>query len=150
MQDFGHTDPPFADRQLSVTECNKLAQSRGSRGMGGIHRARCDRCRYPMGPHSVNTTPSISGHLKSVTPWRCVAGLFLVWLRQRPSDRPCSLAMHPVVRSLSLSGKLAALFGGALLTLFATSLIVEDQRRFVACRASGASTDACLLQINGR
>jgi uncharacterized membrane protein len=58
--------------------------------------------------------------------------------------------MHPVVRSLSLSGKLAALFGGALLTLFATSLIVEDQRRFVACRASGASTDACLLQINGR
>jgi hypothetical protein len=55
-----------------------------------------------------------------------------------------------VIHSLSLPCKLAALFVGALLTLFAASLIVEDQRRFVACRASGASTDACLLQINGR
>lgn len=103
-----------------------------------------------MGPHSVNTTSSISGHLKSVTPWRCVAGLFLVWLRQRPSDRLRSLATDPVILSLSLSCKLAALFGGALLAIVAASLAVEDQRRFLSCRASGASTDACLLQINGR
>ena len=103
-----------------------------------------------MGPHSVNTTSSISRHLKSVTPWRCVAGLFPVWLRQRLSDRPPSLATDLVMHSLSLPGRLAALFGGALLALFAASLIVEDQRHFVACRASGGSVDACLLQINGR
>jgi hypothetical protein len=55
-----------------------------------------------------------------------------------------------VILSLSLSCKLAALFGGALLAIVAASLAVEDQRRFLSCRASGASTDACLLQINGR
>jgi len=61
-----------------------------------------------------------------------------------------SLATHPVVNSLSLSCKLAALFGGALLAIVAASLAVEDQRRFLSCRASGVSVDACLLQINGR
>jgi hypothetical protein len=61
-----------------------------------------------------------------------------------------SLATHPVIHSFSLSCKLAALFGGALLTIFAASLAVEDQRRFLSCRASGVSVDACLLQINGR
>jgi uncharacterized membrane protein len=55
-----------------------------------------------------------------------------------------------VINSLSLPGKLVALFGGALLAIFTASLIVEDQRHFVACRASGVSADACLLQINGR
>ena len=88
--------------------------------------------------------------LQTGTVWGYVARLRPLCFRQRLSDRPCSLAIHPVIRSLSLSCRLAALFGGALLTLFAASLIVEDQRHFVACRASGASTDACLLQISGR
>jgi len=54
------------------------------------------------------------------------------------------------MQTLSTTAKLVALFGGSLLTLFVVSLAVEDQRHFVACRASGASADACLLQINGR
>jgi hypothetical protein len=37
-----------------------------------------------------------------------------------------------------------------LFALIVCSLAVEDQRRFLSCRASGASADACLLQINGR
>ena len=49
-----------------------------------------------------------------------------------------------------LALKLSGLFGGALLAIFTASLAVEDQRHFVACRASGASVDACLLKINGR
>jgi hypothetical protein len=49
-----------------------------------------------------------------------------------------------------LALKLSAVFGGSLLALFIGSLAVEDQRHFVACRASGASVDACLLQISGR
>ena len=52
--------------------------------------------------------------------------------------------------ALTLTAKLSAVFGGSLLALFAASLAVEDQRHFVACRASGASADACLLQISGR
>ena len=60
------------------------------------------------------------------------------------------LTINPVVNSLSLSCKLAALFGGALLAIVACSLAVEDQRHFLSCRATGASADACLLQINGR
>ena len=51
---------------------------------------------------------------------------------------------------LSVSAKVAAVFGGSLLLLFAASLASEDQRHFVACRAGGASADACLLRINGR
>lgn len=54
------------------------------------------------------------------------------------------------MHALTLTAKLSALFGGSLLTLFVTGLAVEDQRHFVACRASGASADACLLQISGR
>jgi hypothetical protein len=54
------------------------------------------------------------------------------------------------MQALSITAKLTALFGGSLLTLFAASLAVEDQRHFVACRASGASVDDCLLQISGR
>jgi hypothetical protein len=54
------------------------------------------------------------------------------------------------MKTLSLTAKLTALFGGSLLALFVAGLAVEDQRHFVACRASGASADACLLQINGR
>lgn len=52
--------------------------------------------------------------------------------------------------ALTLTAKLTALFGGSLLTLFAASLAVEDQRHFIACRATGATVDACLLQISGR
>jgi hypothetical protein len=54
------------------------------------------------------------------------------------------------MQNLSIIAKLAALFGGSLVALFVASLAVEDQRHFVACRASGASADACLLQISGR
>jgi hypothetical protein len=55
-----------------------------------------------------------------------------------------------IMRAFTLTAKLSALFGGSLLALFVAGLVVEDQRHFVACRASGASADACLLQINGR
>jgi len=54
------------------------------------------------------------------------------------------------MQTLSTAAKLAALFGGSLLVLFVAGLAVEDQRHFVACRASVASADACLLQISGR
>lgn len=64
-----------------------------------------------------------------------------------PSDRATGHSLA-VLQMLAL--KLSALFGGSLLALFAASLAVEDQRHFVACRASGASADACLLQISGR
>ena len=62
---------------------------------------------------------------------------------------------HSLAGSLSnfqtmLALKLSAVFGGSLLALFIGSLVVEDQRHFVACRATGASADACLLQLSGR
>lgn len=56
----------------------------------------------------------------------------------------------PTMQTLSLTAKLSALFGGSLFALFVAGLAVEDQRHFVACRATGASVDACLLQISGR
>jgi hypothetical protein len=37
-----------------------------------------------------------------------------------------------------------------LAALIVCSLAIEDQRRFLSCRTSGASVDACLLQIHGR
>jgi hypothetical protein len=54
------------------------------------------------------------------------------------------------MQALSITAKLAVVFGGSLLALFTASLAVEDQRHFIACRATGASADACLLQIAGR
>jgi hypothetical protein len=54
------------------------------------------------------------------------------------------------MHALTLTAKLSTLFAGSLFALFVVSLASEDQRHFVACRASGASTDACLLQITGR
>lgn len=54
------------------------------------------------------------------------------------------------MHALTVSAKLAALFGGSLLTLFVAGLASEDQRLFVACRATGATADACLLKISGR
>lgn len=43
-----------------------------------------------------------------------------------------------------------AVLSCGLVALIVCSLAIEDQRRFLSCRASGASADACLLQINGR
>lgn len=54
------------------------------------------------------------------------------------------------MNAATTTAKLASLFAGSLLVLFAASLASEDQRRFVACRATGATADACLLQISGR
>jgi len=66
--------------------------------------------------------------------------------REPDAASPANHAMQ----TLSLTAKLSALFGGSLLALFVAGLAVEDQRHFVSCRASGASVDACLLQISGR
>jgi hypothetical protein len=46
--------------------------------------------------------------------------------------------------------KISAVFLLPLLALFVGSLASEDQRHFLACRQTGASVDACLLQISGR
>jgi hypothetical protein len=46
--------------------------------------------------------------------------------------------------------KLSALFSGSLLAIFLGSLAMENQRQFISCRLTGASVDACLLQIHGR
>jgi hypothetical protein len=54
------------------------------------------------------------------------------------------------MHALTLTAKLSSLFAGSLFALFVVSLASEDQRRFVSCRATGASADACLLQIAGR
>lgn len=66
--------------------------------------------------------------------------------REPDAASPANHAMQ----ALTLTAKLSALFGGSLFALFVAGLAVEDQRHFVACRASGASADACLLQISGR
>jgi hypothetical protein len=54
------------------------------------------------------------------------------------------------MQALSLTAKFSALFAGSLFALFVVSLASDDQRRFVSCRATGASVDACLLQLSGR
>jgi hypothetical protein len=54
------------------------------------------------------------------------------------------------MNAITLTAKLTGLFCGSLLLLFAASLMSEDQRRFIDCRASGASAEACLLFISGR
>ena len=54
------------------------------------------------------------------------------------------------MHALSITAKLSALFGGSLFALFVGTLVIEDQRHFVACRMAGGSVDACLLQISGR
>ena len=46
--------------------------------------------------------------------------------------------------------KISGVFLLPLLALFVGSLASEDQRHFLACRQTGASADACLLQISGR
>jgi hypothetical protein len=54
------------------------------------------------------------------------------------------------MHTITLTAKLTGLFCGSLLLLFAASLMSEDQRRFIDCRASGSSAEACLLLISGR
>jgi hypothetical protein len=54
------------------------------------------------------------------------------------------------MHALTLTAKLSSLFAGSLFALFVVSLASEDQRHFVSCRATGASADACLLQLSGR
>ena len=46
--------------------------------------------------------------------------------------------------------KISGIVLAPLLALFIGSLAAEDQRRFLDCRQSGASADACILQISGR
>ena len=46
--------------------------------------------------------------------------------------------------------KISGIVLAPLLALFISSLAAEDQRRFLDCRQSGASVDACILQISGR
>jgi hypothetical protein len=46
--------------------------------------------------------------------------------------------------------RIAAVFLAPLVFLFVASLAAEDQRHFIACRADGASVDACILHIAGR
>ena len=57
-----------------------------------------------------------------------------------------SFAFSPMKLILSLSG----LFVAPIVVLFVCSLASEDQRHYVNCRLSGASLDACMLQIAGR
>ena len=79
---------------------------------------------------------------RPVMPYCCFNGKGAT--RSRPSQT------FRTMQTLSLTVKLSALFGGSLFALFVAGFAVEDQRHFVACRASGASVDACLLQISGR
>ena len=65
-------------------------------------------------------------------------------------DPQAVLSRFPTMFTLKVTAKLAALFGGSLLALFVGTLAIEDQRLFVACRASGQSADSCLLQLQGR
>ena len=55
--------------------------------------------------------------------------------REPDAASPANHAMQALI----LTAKLSALFGGSLFALFVAGLAVEDQRHFVACRASGAS-----------
>jgi hypothetical protein len=75
-----------------------------------------------------------------------------IWHHSCIGGRDAADPLHQIkmTHAISTTAKLAALFGGSLLALFVASLAVEDQRHFVACRASVASADACLLQISGR
>jgi hypothetical protein len=58
-----------------------------------------------------------------------------------------------MTNTTALKASFAALVIGFLAPLgviFLASLAAEDQRAFLACRQSGQSTDACILQIHGR
>jgi hypothetical protein len=58
--------------------------------------------------------------------------------------------MANLLRSASLTAKLAAIFSGGLLTVFAVSLTAENQRVYVACLAEHQSPAYCRLLISGR
>lgn len=63
----------------------------------------------------------------------------------------CLLAMRSFFRDLSLLAGLAvAITGGGTALMVIVSLISEDQRQFLSCRAAGSGVDACLLVVNGR
>ena len=54
--------------------------------------------------------------------------------------------MHPIKTPATL----AAIFGGALLTIFAASLLDGNQRAYASCLAQHQSPTYCRLLINGR
>lgn len=103
-----------------------------------------------MGGDAVKPTPLISGQIKKRHTVAIRCKILARMLAAATERSVASLATDPVINSFSISGKLVALFGGALLAIVAASLVVEDQRLFLACRANGGSVDACLLRINGR
>ena len=58
-----------------------------------------------------------------------------------------------MTNSTALKASFTALAIGFLApigVIFLASLAAEDQRSFLACRQSGQSVDACILQIHGR
>jgi hypothetical protein len=54
--------------------------------------------------------------------------------------------MHPIKTPATL----AAIFAGALLSIFAASLAAENQRVYVRCLVDHQSPAYCRLLINGR
>jgi hypothetical protein len=58
--------------------------------------------------------------------------------------------MADLLRAASLTAKLSAVFAGGLLTVFAVSLIDENQRVYASCLAQHQSPAYCRLLINGR
>ena len=103
-----------------------------------------------MGAHVVNTTALISGRfLNRHIIGRC-CGILAGMLAAAVEGSAAITCKPTMLKAFSLSCGLASLFGGALLAIVAASLVVEDQRLFLACRANGGSVDACLLKINGR
>ena len=88
----------------------------------------------------------------SVTVWR-VACDAATWEASGPilhSTAPERSAGRPHRLPTMAFLKISAVFLLPLLALFVGSLASEDQRHFLACRQTGASADACLLQISGR
>jgi len=103
-----------------------------------------------MGPPAVKATAANGGqnHLRTLS--RYVARFWPVWFMASAERSAGPFQTIPTMHAAAITAKLAGLFAGSLLALFAVSLASEDQRHFVACRATGASADACLLQISGR
>jgi hypothetical protein len=58
--------------------------------------------------------------------------------------------MAPILRTASTTARLAAIFSGGLLTVFAVSLTVESQRAYASCLVKHQSPTYCRLLINGR
>ena len=103
-----------------------------------------------MGPPTVKATAAYGGQNHLRTPSRDVAGFWAVWFMASAERSAGPFQTIRTMHAATITAKLAGLFAGSLLTLFVVSLASEDQRHFVACRATGATADACLLQISGR